>query len=354
MAPPVRFEIDRLRGETLRLLQEMRVTSLLTCPLTPAEIAKIAAKELQIASLGKAQLRELQDSYKKQVAEVRRHLGVVPSSKELLAILAHIEKTPKGSVVYVPLWVLRRWFKHSDEFLLPPSETFYHKSVAIDPTGAIYAEGNRPFETRFLEGSLFEDMCALFNLARENHLRRHEDESRHAVKQRLALQRAAVVASFSVIEAYLNGIAFDYLETKAGKLDDATRALLTEWDSVKQRLQYLSLRDKLLKYPRLIMGVEHPPLQENNCIELRFVVETAKRVRDAIVHASPAPSIATLDPEKEAAVYCVDFETAERVVDATVTLIRKLEEKVNGGDHRLRGWLHARSADGAFPDVAFE
>ena len=198
-------------------------------------------------------------------------------------------------------------------------------------------------------------MCALFNLARESHLNRRDTESKQAVKERVALQRATVVASFNVIEAYLNGLAFDHVELNGKKLDDAAKALLTEWDPVKQRpLRYLSLREKLLKYPRLIMGVEHPPLQENNCVELKFVVETAKRVRDAIVHASPAPNIVTLDPEKEIAVHGVDFETAEQVVDATVTLIRKVEEKINGGDNRLRGWLHARSPDGAFPDVAFE
>ena len=64
MAPPIRFEIDRLRSETLRLLKEMKAISLLTWSRTPAEIAKIALKELEIASLGKAQLRKLRDSYK--------------------------------------------------------------------------------------------------------------------------------------------------------------------------------------------------------------------------------------------------------------------------------------------------
>jgi hypothetical protein len=168
------------------------------------------------------------------------------------------------------------------------------------------------------------------------------------------LLRATVVVAFNVLEAYLNGIAFDHLELDGAELTVAEKATLSEWDFQKQRPRYISLREKLLTYPRLIIGAEHPPLQEGNCSELKFIVEMAKKLRDSIVHASPAPSAVTLEAEKEKAVHSIDFETTERLVDATVTLIRKIEETINGDGQRLKGWLYSRSADGEFPDVVFE
>ena len=210
------------------------------------------------------------------------------------------------------------------------------------------------FVTRCLEAVLYEDMCALFNIARESHLQRREDESAKTLKRRLALQRATVVAAFNVIEAYLNGIAFNHVELHPEQIDEESKIMLTEWDSARNRARYISLRDKLLHYPKLIMNLEHPPLQESNCYEMKFLLEAAKALRDAIVHASPALTVATLEAEKEVAVHGVEFETVERVVDAVVALIRKLEEAVNDSDQRVRQWLLGRSPDGFFPDTAFE
>jgi hypothetical protein len=295
----------------------------------------------------------LRDFYKSQIIKARHTYGITPSSKELLDLLKYIETVSEHQVVWVPIWALRRWFKNSDSIILPHSQTFYHGSFAIDPSGALYSGKVRPFETRFLEVTLFEDMCVLFNLTKEYHHNRRDDESKKVFKQRLALQRATIVAAFNVVEAYLNGIAFDYVEIHGEQVTGEAKMLLTEWDFVRQRPRYMSLRDKLLSYPRLILGLEHPPLQESNCEELKFVVETAKRYRDAIVHSSPAPNVISMDIEKERAVYSIDFETVERIVDATVTLISKLEEKVNGGKQRLEAWLHPRSSNGMFPDVVF-
>jgi hypothetical protein len=350
---PIRFEIDKLRREVLHLLRETKGIMLLTRPMSRTEIRKIAAKEEELHHLSKAELRRLRGLYKKQLTKVRREYGLRLSASDILKLLDRLEAVPEGQVTYLPLWVLRQWFEHSDRVIPPPSEVFYHAYIAIDATGNIYSKPDAIFTARYLEASLFEDMCALYNLARQSHLSRAEDESAKTLKQRLALQRATVIAAFNMLEAYLNGIAFDHVELESAAIADEAKAILTEWDERRQRPKYISLREKLLSYPKLILHLEHPPLQESNCDELKYLVETAKELRDAIVHASRRPNLETIKPEKEIAVYGVEFETVERIVDATINLIRKIEDKVNHSDHRIVGWLYGRSSDGAFSDSTF-
>ena len=164
------------------------------------------------------------------------------------------------------------------------------------------------------------------------------------------------MAAFNTIEAYLNGIAFDFLETNEGQFDQSAESLLREWDAVKERPRYLSLRDKMLQYPKIVIKAAHPPLHEDNCLELKFVVESAKKFRDAIVHPSPAPHALTGELDKEIAVHNVDFETVARIVDATIALIRKVDRIAYGSnsDERLRNWLRDRSPNGTFADTVFD
>ena len=47
------------------------------------------------------------------------------------------------------------------------------------------------------------------------------------------------------------------------------------------RAKAISFKDKLIKYPRIILGVQHSPLQPNNCPEMGFIIGKAKIVRDS-------------------------------------------------------------------------
>jgi hypothetical protein len=82
------------------------------------------------------------------------------------------------------------------------------------------------------------------------------------------------------------------------------------------------LRDKHLKYPRIVAGLDHPPLQES---EFGLIVQQAKEIRDAVVHASPAPIPGTQTLRKETAAFDIEPSLVERIVDGAVTLVRKLE-----------------------------
>jgi hypothetical protein len=347
----------KLRRKALGALRETKAIALFTRPMTPDEIARMATAAQDIAEASGPALLERYEFYQRQLEELRHGYGASVSRDDLLTVLSYIEAAPSGLVTYAPYWILRRWFGSYRDHLATVSKIPCHAFIGIDATGQMYERRSTEFEVRLLEASLFEDMCALFNLVANAQAGRNTgSESIIARKERLSLQRATILAAFNVVEAYLNGIAFDFLETNESQLSESAESLLSEWDATRQRRRYLSLRDKLLQYPKVVTGTEHPPLHEDNCPELKFVVETAKRFRDAIVHASPAPDALTGALEKEIAVHGVQFETVERLVDATIALIRKVDQIVYGSNsaERLRFWLHDRPPGGTFSDAVFE
>src|SRR5262249_50726553 len=140
------------------------------------------------------------------------------------------------------------------------------------------------------------------------------------------------VSAFFFLEAYINGIAIDYHAKNQHTLDDETKIILTEWDHQKNRERFISFRDKFVKYPRIVTGLLHPPLQENNCAELAFLTGPAKLLRDAIAHPSARPDPATAEAPKVRAFLAPAGLEVEKVVDAAVGLVRKVEKIIKGPD----------------------
>ena len=209
---------------------------------------------------------------------------------------------------------------------------------------------------RTLESTLFEDMCALFNLAwiyRDKGAKEGEVCPNKDRKTAFALFRATISAAFYFVESYINGVACHYLASAGSAIDQKTKDYMSEWDSVRKRPKFIRTRDKLVHYPRVVLGLDHPPLQENNCPELAFITTKAKQLRDSIVHASPIPDPASLLPEKEAAVYSLKFLDVEQTVDNAIELVSKIEAVVHG-NLEFTPWLKKRGPLGPFSEEAFE
>jgi hypothetical protein len=196
-------------------------------------------------------------------------------------------------------------------------------------------------------------VCVLFNLAKEYHEKLEKgSESKKNSKTSDALCRSTIVTACYVIEAYLNGIAFDYYWANSSQLSDKKKILLTEWDHVEGRSRHISLREKALQYPRIIMGANHPPLQESNCPELAFVLERAKLMRDSIVHATPKLDFNTFEAEKEREIYAIELKDVELTINNCIVLIEKFEMAIRNNTDRL-WWLHHPESNGYFSESVF-
>lgn len=229
-------------------------------------------------------------------------------------------------------------------------------------------------EIRIIEAAVFEDMCAHVNHGLQL-VERAElgTATKVEIKGLAAFRRAAVTSAFYLIEAYLNSIAFDHVVRSEGNMSVAELDKLTEWDSRSARGKLVSFRDKLLVYPRIILGAPSPIFQENNCDEVSFLLTEAKHFRDAIVHANPRPGRDSFDFEKEARFWQIgeatqfwyyrgseisDLRPSDstlwlQIVDNAIVLIRKIEDKIHPGSRRLF-WLQSRTESGPFQDSVFD
>ena len=343
--------LNKLRGKARRLQRECEAIYTLINAMTVDLKKQIDLAKERIAQLKKSELQSYINKTKQEINKLRSHLGVKVPNSVLVELLTMAEGTTKGTLIWLPKYGIKNLFAYYER-AFPGFETFpEHICIGVDAGTLRRQQG--PVELSLLEAILFEDMYALFNLSKEHHTKLDRlNDSKRLFKTSYALCLATITSAFYFVEAYLNGIAFDYYIANEAKLDDQTKMILTEWNPTMNRPRYLTLRDKALQYPRIILGSINPPLQESNCPELAFIIGRATFLRNAVVHASPKLNLETFVIEKQQVLSNIDFGEVERIVDNAATLVRKLETAVRGDDKRLF-WLHERGPDGFFPEAVF-
>ena len=328
-------------------------------------------RELALAALNTLTRHELDaglSQVKSAVLELRKTLGARYPGSAYVQLVRDLESN-RGELNFIPKWVLKGFFRNIEDFMqlgsLPE-----HTRISIDGSGTQPVTKTR--EVRITEAALFEDMCAMFNWARTLTPRcRATTATKPDIKASAAARRGAVVAAFYLVEAYLNSLAFDHVVNHRKELSVPDLEKLTEWDYTKDRERFVSFRDKLLGYPRIIKGAQSPLLQENNCPEIAFLLGQAKNYRDAIVDANPKSDLKARNLDKELTFWIIgsctpifrtidDNTNGERgtnlwiqTVDNAIEVVVKIETAVNGDTSRLF-WLRKRPAGEPFPDIVFE
>ena len=226
-----------------------------------------------------------------------------------------------------------------------------HAQIELDHRGEFPP---RPqLEIHIPEAMLFEDMCYFFNEVWASSGRPqplgYSIEDKKAIKEMAAVKRGTVLSAFHMVEAFANGISYEVQLTKLSELSEKERILITEWDHKRRTQRFVNLRDKLLKYPRLLIGSPHPILDESSCPELKYFLTEVKSLRDAIVHQNPSVAH-PLVANKGRLFSEIGLEDCEKVVDNAVALIEKISE---GLGKRKPFWLQKRTQDGPFDDSVF-
>lgn len=162
------------------------------------------------------------------------------------------------------------------------------------------------------------------------------------IRRRDANKRACVLACFNLVEAYVNGLAWDYVQTHdISHLSGNSRNVLTEERSTA------SILEKLTKTPSLIAGKDPGPL-DRTIDPLKSFVDIVKPHRDAIVHASPFAAPQKFGGyDKLAKLYELDVRTVRQAVHVTLALIKLIHEFVTG-TNEPPSWFLPRESDGKF------
>lgn len=351
-------KLNKLQARAQHLHRQLEALLVLGNDMTRAKRVEFESQKAGV--IERPTIKRVQEHInqtEQHIEDLRRLLGVRVPNHTLIEILEMVEAAPEGKTALVSKHVIERLFERTDRTFEQFDRFPAHVRIMIYQTKPNHHDAEpKTVDWRSIEATLFEDMCAMFNLAKEIDLKTitlSPDLHRLRTNKTLgALARATASAAFYFVEAYLNGLAYDHYISVGSRLDDEARKKLTEFDGKQNRPSYLSLRDKLLQYPKIILRAEHPPLQENNCPELDFICNTAKELRDSIVHASPRPDPESLKPTKETYLFNTSFEEVQRIVDKAIALVRKLEVTVGGNDSGLF-WMHERAPDGFFPPAVF-
>ncbi|MGB2897691.1 MAG: hypothetical protein WBB89_00395 [Candidatus Acidiferrum sp.] len=264
---------------------------------------------------------------------------------------------------YVPKYFLKELFAGYSK-LIPEWDSYPAQCLFGFDFGGEYDQ-TKSFEFFLPEVVLYENMCLAYNLAVLSKYEARPGSIDKIRRKTFNLHlHTAVLSAFYFVEAYLNGIAFDfYFRMKGDKeLSQEETDKLGEYDSQRGRERWVSFRDKMLQYPKIVLGgLKDPPLTEDNCEEMRILVSEARALRDSLVHNSPKFELEVVDGKRQLigrkvrSIIDVKLQDVTMIVDAAVGYIKKLDALLQTHGHRRKGdWLFERDEKGMFPAKTFE
>ncbi|GBC59482.1 hypothetical protein DENIS_0421 [Desulfonema ishimotonii] len=218
-----------------------------------------------------------------------------------------------------------------------PITGFYEKGFPEYSTVCISLWG---LQYRFPEHDFSNDMVIAINQVnkaeeelesyqKRNHkqLLKNQTEIADIVRKTESAKRQVMQLAFSLLECYLNGLAWSYCQ-KENISTLSNRKINTLKDTFN-----VSLRDKIQKYPTIIFGKK---IKENSC---NFVLDKAKQFRDSLMHPSPFSA-----PEKFGGydklekLFNLDIETISKTISDIIDIIEEIEA-MKGKNSPVPIWL---------------
>jgi len=345
--------IPALRSEVLHLCDELQGILAFNYQLGTETRDLLGSIRQDVPAARARTLREYRVRLRAAVKSESRRFGLKRGKgwENMLKEFKQKSADPAGKPL-LPKFVIDAMFTNYTDRWIDWASYPPHILVSIDFTADLYRPGE--FDWRLPEASLYEDMCIAYNMAL--------DKSKVARSATVPVRpgkllefclRSAVLSAFYFVEAYLNGVAFDFVMRNGKKISDQDAEYLWEWDGKLKKERWVNFKDKLYRYPRIILGLQHPPFTESNCLELKLLLTRAKEVRDAIVHQSPKPDLSTGVPGTKLATFMhLRLSDTTDIVDASIAFVRKLNTAL-GKNGITMNWLVDRDSTGRFPEKAF-
>lgn len=307
-------------------------------PIFPEEYHSLPRKQLKS---GKASLRD------GRADEVRKFCkdNFVKSDVGRLAGL-YEELFEHDSELRLPLQDFEKRFGQLNKRALGGAPR--HCTIVISPWG---------LQTEYPEMHFARDMVIAFNAAftldaeikeygEITYAEAKQDEVRHPLFERISQarlnRRTCVLSCCNLLEAYINGIAWDCVHS------DGLSDLSNEQQVKLEKFDKLSLVKKLKEVPEVVTGRSPGPLAED-ADPLKSFKESIKPYRDSFVHAAPFSAEAKYHSgyDKLSKVYDLTLETTRTAVNITLDIIMKIHLFV-GGDGERPKWLPAPDTNGKF------
>jgi hypothetical protein len=339
--------LDTFRRKLYRTFQKYRAMHILLNTPNPEELLGLDDSLENIQVMPGPKLRRKARAVQADYERMVKLYGARGSLDEFSKILADYAAASKP-ILYVTRYDLERVFTNYENRFPDFRRLPQHGRIGIEVGGR--KSSNAEIKSFTLEGSLFEDMAALWNVAATATEAEEPETTVPDAKRAAALRRATAKAAFNLLEGYLNGLAVDIQLLLAVSAKEKT--LLQEWDEARNRHVRLSLRDKILEYVKLAARAQHPPIQESNSKAMQVVLATETAVRHALIH--PTPRLLTGEATYRENVYLnLTLQQVEAVCDAVVELIRQIGAAVGPSFGDVEFWLFGRNESNRYSDRTF-
>lgn len=343
------MSVEEIRNEVSELCDIVQAILAFNYHFTPAERDDLDGIRRSLPELQSKSLRNCRSYLSRRIKEASATFGLIqPPRKFSQWFKANYQG--KNGILQMPKCVIDSQYCANFGGTKELSKKFPpHAMIFLD-----YEARLRPLypEYYLAEAALYEDMCGAFNLAVET-----ERSGRGAVIDKLKIKqhalhcRTSVLNAYYFVEAYLNGLAFDFYIENAKAISTDDSDLLLEWNSKTNKESLRNFRTKALQYPRIVLGAAHPPLTETNSKNLALLLSDGKEIRDSIVHQNP--KVVAGDMPKLRAFLRTGLREASAVVDAAVGFVFDLNAVLGKYSMKLN-WLFKRDKNGRFPDESFQ
>ncbi len=195
------------------------------------------------------------------------------------------------------------------------------------------------------EDEITKDICEAIDILEEtgrkihdlqdiDHIQAEKNKSHISdlTRKNVFASRSILYSSFNLLEAYLNGLSWCYCKTNdLSQLSKNDRKILEDHSSN-------SLKDKLIKIPRIISGTE---LWDSTDQMVDELIGNLKKFRDAMVHASPFSA-----PEKYGGynklrlLYNINEMVAIKTVGLLYLILSRIDAHIDSQGEESPRWLH--------------
>ena len=333
----VLVDLAQLRAECRKILEIAKAFSSLSGMVSLKNIGP--NNEQTIKTAGREDLNRYRKKLSDNNAAIRSFLGATKSDETYLRIWDDALRK-NYEYIYFPKMHIESLFSNmgriAPNWNALPAHTLikrYLKSAKADVIWAIWPEAD-----------IYSDIAVLWNLSFDLYAQLKAEFNHQKNREYSALVKALILNAYHFLEAFLNAAALNFWYHNRTRLDSSTLRLLLEWDEKKQQRAHLSLREKLLKYPRIIGGTSEPIFTEAH-EDFQFITSIAMRMRHAQSHPSLRPDMAAggiIDPAP--LLEGSNIALAERAVDSAIRIAKEIAQ-VCYADQRWLYWLQERSAE---------
>ena len=330
---------SNIREECLNILRNTLTIGTMSLALNKRDRQAIVSEIQQISKKPRKELKVILPQYRAGLDRLKKQVGWIGEPEDIEEYEDTLSQEERFPVIWIPKWKWQAQFSYHEDIpilkVLPPHgllgidvDLWGDEEVRLDPSDKVIHE----IDWSLMEAELFWDVVTLWNCI--------IDVSSASKNDIVALRpylRACLKACFSLLEGYMNGLGSDLYLTQTIKESDKKH-----FKDFASEGGYTSIKEKILHFPRVALGVKDPPLQPSNCKAFSNMLDFEEAIRHSLIHPIPSFQVGPNSIAREEINLQLNISNVGEVIDNTNRLILKIDETINHMFGGVDWWLTLR------------